>query len=226
MKTNNILLERLEYLFDLASKSLSTRFSTEDSFFIHYWVKREPFNEFKVASLSFILNLYGVNHPYYINFKQSVDQNKPECVEAGRGIINSIRTEIEKDWLSTFKGLLSAEIFSDFLDMAEYLLEQDYKDAAAVIIGSTLEEHLKQLSRKYNIPVENEKNGKLIPKKADTLNNELVTASVYNLLDKKNVTAWLDLRNKAAHGKYDEYSKEQVENMLRGIMDFLSRNTI
>ena len=226
MNTNKILVERVDYLLDLASKSLSTQYKTEDSFFVHYWVSSGSFQEFETASLSFILNLYGKNHPYYTRFKETVNKYKPNDVEAGRGILNSIKAEIERGWLTTVKGLVSAEIFSDFLETAEYLLEQRYKDPAAVIVGSTLEEHLRQLCRKNHITVEDLKGGKLIPKRADSLNNDLYTANIYNKLDQKNITAWLDLRNQAAHGHYSEYKQEQVENMLKGVMEFMIRNSI
>jgi hypothetical protein len=105
--------------------------------------------------------------------------------------------------------------------MADHLLEQGYKDPSAVIIGSVLEEHLRKLCEKVGIPVA-QSNG--TPKKADALNSELAGASVYSKLDLKNVTAWLDLRNKAAHGRYGEYTKEQVELMLQSIRDFSTRH--
>jgi hypothetical protein len=52
------------------------------------------------------------------------------------------------------------------------------------------------------------------------------TFAVYNKLDHKNVIAWLDLRNNAAHGKYNEYTQEQVELMLSSVSDFISRNQV
>lgn len=226
MNTNVILLERVDHLISLADISLKTRFRTEDSFSYYYWVTVEPYKEFETASLSFIIDLYGEKHPYYIRFKESVNRSKPDCVESGKGILNSIKTEIERGWLTTVKGLVSAEIFTDFLETAEYLLEQKYKDPAAVIIGSTLEEHLRQLCRKNNLAVEDLKNSKSIPKKAETLNTDLASAGVYNKLDQKNVTAWFDLRNKAAHGHYSEYGQEQVENLLRGVTEFMTRHSI
>jgi len=39
----------------------------------------------------------------------------------------------------------------------------------------------------------------------------------------KNVTAWLDLRNKAAHGKYDEYNRQQVQLMHQAVFEFMTR---
>ncbi|MGZ5243856.1 MAG: hypothetical protein ACXWEY_11920 [Bacteroidia bacterium] len=131
-----------------------------------------------------------------------VRQSYPSDTQRGRGILTAIKSEIDGGWLNSIKGLISAEIFSDFIEMSQHLIEEGYKDPAAVMIGSVLEEHLRQLAQKNGISVVNIKDNKPIPKKANLLNAELAQASIYNKLDQKNVTAWLDLRNKAAHGKY------------------------
>ena len=107
--------------------------------------------------------------------------------------------------------------------MASYLLSEGYKDPAAVMIGSVLEEHLRQLCTRNSITTFNLKDGRQIPKKADTMNNELAAAGVYGKLEQKNVVAWLDLRNKAAHGLYGDFRKEQVHIMEMGVTDFISR---
>lgn len=133
------------------------------------------------------------------------------------------RSLIKQLVLLTLEKSVSAEIFSDFLEMATHLLEQDYKDPAAVMIGSVLEENLRQLCHSAGTATEIEKEGVLIPKKADRLNSDLAKAEVYTKLDQKSVTVWLDLRNKAAHGKYNEYGKEQVELMMQGVTEFLAR---
>ena len=61
------------------------------------------------------------------------------------------------------------------------------------------------------------------PKKADTLNAELAKKTVYDELEQKSVTAWLGLRNDAAHGSYDEYDATQVRLMVDNVRAFLSR---
>ena len=93
------------------------------------------------------------------------------------------------------------------------------------MIGSVLEEHLRNLCGKRGISVEIIKDGKPLSKKADLLNSELSASDVYNKLDQKSITSWLDLRNKAAHGKYSDYTKEQVEIMYQGVLNFISRTT-
>ena len=46
----------------------------------------------------------------------------------------------------------------------------------------------------------------------------------YGKLDQKSVTAWLDLRNDAAHARYDNYDKGQVEALIRDVRAFTLRH--
>lgn len=219
------LVDRVNHLLDLANRTYETKQFTTGHF-ASAWVDRELFWEFRTSSLSFILNLYGNKHPYYTDYERLVRKNIPQDTLEGRAILRSIKNEIDRGWLMTMKGILSAEIFSDFLDMADHLLTEGYKDPAAVMIGSILEEHLRQLCAKFEIPIGEEKFGKMITRKADALNSDLTKNEVYNKLDQKNVTAWLDLRNKAAHGKYNDYNLQQVEFMKDGVTEFITRTKI
>lgn len=126
------------------------------------------FYNFKTASLSLIRSIYSEEHPFYHQFNVSVHRSITTSVEIGKGILNAAKKEIENGWLFSIKGIIAAEIFSDFLEMAEYLLSEGFKDPAAVMIGSVLEEHLRQLCKKHNIDIEYLKDGKPYPKKADT----------------------------------------------------------
>lgn len=122
--------------------------------------------------------------------------------------------------MRTIEELIHASVFADFLEMASELLEKSYKDPAAVIAGSVLEEHLRKLCDRSGIDVEAD--GK--PRKADSLNTDLARQTVYNKLEQKNVTAWLGLRNHAAHGDYDQYDAAQVGAMIQNVRDFLTRH--
>lgn len=147
-------------------------------------------------------------------------QNYIFTVQPLLGILKALRTDYKAGHLQAVHELIHADVFSDFLEMADYLLGEGYKDPAAVLAGGVLEEQLRKLCQKNGIEVE--KSGRA--KKADTLNSELAKEKVYERLDQKSVTAWLDLRNNAAHGKYDEYTKEQVALMVQGIRDFIVRH--
>jgi hypothetical protein len=136
------------------------------------------------------------------------------------GILMALKIAYEAGYLATVSDLLHADMFSSFIDMATYLLSEGYKDPSAVIVGSVLEEHIRQLCIKSNIPVE--VSGR--PKKTEQMNADLATQTIYSKLDQKSVTSWLDLRNKAAHGRYGEYSKEQVALLIQSVQDFITRN--
>jgi hypothetical protein len=136
------------------------------------------------------------------------------------GVVDALHHDLQQGFTKSIEELLHADVFSDFLEMAQHLLDSGYKDAGAVIAGTTLEAHLKQLATKFGVPTD--KDGK--PKKADSLNTDLVKEDAYSKLDQKNVTAWLGLRNNAAHGNYTEYDKTQVSLMIQSIRDFVTRN--
>jgi len=149
-----------------------------------------------------------------------VSSHFPPAVNPLIGVLNALRFEYANDYLRTVQELIHADMFGDFLAMSEHLLEEGYKDPAAVLVGSVLEEHLRKLAIKNGIGILKPDG---LPKKADSINSEMASASAYSMLDQKSVTAWLDLRNKAAHGKYAEYAKEQVSLMIQGIQNFLAR---
>ena len=192
----------------------------------YYWgIDNQEIPGLWAAGRSFIKSVYGVDHPHYRVFSTFSRELCEDDLKSCISILISIKEEIEGGWLTSLKGLVSAEIFSDFLEMAEHLLTEGYKDPAAVMIGSILEEHLRQLctAKGIDLSFTNSK-GELSPKKADVLNADLRKAGAYNQLDQKQVTFSLGLRNDAAHGHYHKYTKEQVELMFQGVQNFIARN--
>ena len=127
-------------------------------------------------------------------------------------------------YMQSAEELIHGELFSDFLEMASYLLDEGYKDPAAVLGGASLEGHLRQLAKRLGIEATVTTSSSVRPKNTESLNMEIAKSTAYSVLDQKNVTAWLDLRNKAAHGHYSTYTTEQVAIMLAGVRDFITRN--
>ncbi len=186
----------------------------------------ERFATFRASGLSYLRGVFGADHPYYTDFDSRVVDARPFDLSVGMGIITAAREEIEGGWLRSTRGLISAEIFGDFLEMAHHLLEEGYKDAAAVVAGSALEEHLRHLADASGVPSTVDRGGREAPKKADQLNSDLAAAKVYSKLEQKNVTAWLGIRNSAAHGEYGEYEQSHVSLMVEGIRQFIIRVSV
>jgi len=188
-------------------------------------IKESHFSSYKTGVLSFLKSLLGPDDLYYNRFYNGVTYYTDYTFALAIDLLQRVKKDVDDGWLLNIKGVVSAELFTDFLDMAEHLLDEDYKDPSAVIIGSVLEENLRQLSLKNGLPISqiDSKSGKMKPLKAEFLNTELSKNNVYNLLYQKSVTAWIDLRNKAAHGQYGEYDINQVRAFLQFVRDFAAK---
>ncbi len=137
------------------------------------------------------------------------------------GVLRALKEDVNAGWLKTVEELVHADTFSDFLEQARELNSKRYKNAAAVIAGTVLESHLRLLCDKHSIPT-------TLPagrhKTADSMNSELAKGGVYNQLQQKQVTAWLGIRNAAAHGKYSEYTGADVVSLISGVEQFIINN--
>jgi hypothetical protein len=58
--------------------------------------------------------------------------------------------------------------------------------------------------------------------KLDRMNADLCKAGVYNMAKQKQITAWADLGNKAAHGDWKAYSDSDVRAFLAGAQQFVA----
>ena len=143
--------------------------------------------------------------------------SREEAVEEGlQGVLRALRADYEADRLQTFQELVHAELFSDFLAMADHLLQEGFKDPAAVLAGGVLEEHLRKLCEKHGLPLSERP-------KLDSMNADLTKAGAYGKNDQKQITAWAGIRNDAAHANFGTYQKEAVGLMVMGIREFISR---
>ena len=150
--------------------------------------------------------------------------NSQEAVSFVLSALRALQMAYTSGYMQTFHELVHAELFSDFLEQAEYLLVSKFKDAAAVIAGGVLEEHLRKLCNKMGIAtVQTDKHGKTTPKKLDTINTELAKASVYDKNEHKQVTAWAGVRNDAAHGDYGNYDAAKVGLMIQWLRGFVAK---
>lgn len=133
------------------------------------------------------------------------------------GILRGIKSDLESGMLADVRQLLRAEIFSDFLEMAAHLLEEGYKDPAAVVLGAVLEDSLRKLAESRGLAT-NSPAGKALT--IDPLNVALAKDGAYNALVQKQITSWANLRNDAAHGRFVAYDEGQVKHMMQFLEKF------
>lgn len=141
------------------------------------------------------------------------------------GILRALRADIVHDGLKSFAELLHADQLGDFLAQANALAESGYRAAAVVVAGATLEEHLRQLSRRHAVDTIDAGGG---PRQAAALNSDLYSrASAYTKAEHAQVDAWQKCRNMAAHGDplfTTAFDVGDVRRLIEGIGDFVRRH--
>ena len=171
-----------------------------------------------------VARIVGCKSEYYKDI-ETILKNNLNSGENLRDIIGTVialKSDLQNDYLKSLNDIIKSEVFSDYLEMAEHLLTEGYKDPSAVLIGSTLEIHLRELCLLNGIDIDNKNSkGNVVPKKADSINSDLAKAKIYSTTYQKQVVAWLGIRNSAAHGKYSDYSNEEVKLMLQGVRLFV-----
>ena len=166
-------------------------------------------------SLSILSRTFGSDSVHYRNFERLFPKfrNYSPVTQALR-VSRAAKEDYEQGFLFDTRTLIEAEVFDDFLEQAEHLLGSGYYQPSAVVIGSVLEDGLRKLCFKHEIPLS-------AKPKLDTMNADLAKRGVYNKLTQKHVTALADIRNKAAHGEWDEFTNHDVEDMLRSVRQFM-----
>ena len=166
-----------------------------------------------VASL--LQQVFGRESVHYVAFKEHLS-NFHQSYEAGfrnlQAVLLAAKDDYQGGYIFSIRGLVKAEVLVHAMTQALELLDAGYKDPACVLVGVSLEVTIKELAERQA----------LSPAKLEVLNAGLCKAGTYNLAKQKQVTAWADLRNKAAHGTWGAYSSEDVRDMHRGVERFIA----
>ncbi len=129
-----------------------------------------------------------------------------------RAVFEAAKEDYEGGYLNSLRLLVQAEVFDSELEQASELLASGYIPAAAVTAGVVLEAGLREWCIDKGIGI-----GKL-----DKMNSDLAKADAYNKLVQKQITALADIRNSAAHGHHDQFSKANVADMITEVQRILA----
>ena len=129
------------------------------------------------------------------------------------GMVEAAKRDFDAGLLTDMRSLITAEVFADFIEQAEHLLEAGYYVPAASLTGAVLEDTLRKLCDKNNLSLPN-------VTKIDRLNADLAKAGIYDKLIQKRITALADIRNNADHGHFDKFRREDVEDMVKWVRSF------
>jgi hypothetical protein len=205
----NRILERLNSLISMGEQVLRSPVSDR------YYVDAGLVQKWRTSSLAFLEATFGSDSIHYRDFEERCKFSNRSEAERGLAILESAKESIEAGYLQKVETLVSASVFSDFLEMAEHLLDNGYKDPAASLIGAVLEDGLRRICGSSNLAVKSDDN-------ISSLNKRLADNSAYNRLQQREIEVWNKLRDYADHGHFDEYKADDVADMLKGVRNFLS----
>lgn len=218
MKLEQKVIDRISRLIAQAENITRSRQSRSGGNVISFrddYVNFELATQWATSSLSLLGRVFGKASEHYMKFSdlfENITDYHPFI--QGLGILKAAKDDYENGFLFETKVLIEAEVFVDFLEQAEYLLNAGYFGPSAVIAGSVLEDGLRKLCDRQGIVLPDKP-------KLDTMNAELAKSGLYSTLIQKRVTALADIRNKAAHGKWNDFAKEDVNQMLSQVRSFM-----
>lgn len=137
----------------------------------------------------------------------------------------AIRSDFDADLLEDMGTKIEAEVASDYMSQADELLTEGQAGKndhvpAAVLAGAVLEKTLRTLCERQSpaIPI---KNAKGEPLMLFDLTHALKKSGLFNQVKATQLEGWARIRNHAAHGEFDQFTRQDVETMVKGIKDFL-----
>lgn len=139
-----------------------------------------------------------------------------------RAALRALRRDIEAGAVHRYEELINAGVLADIIEQGEHLLENGYAQAAVVLFGGALEEHLRKLCNAWSVPLLNARGE---PQKASMLNDQLAKSGAYTKPDHDMVAAWLKIRNLAAHSKPElsNHTADELRMMAQGIRGVIAR---
>lgn len=212
MKTNPLVSQRFQELSDKATAIAQAKtldFVSRDDGTKWYNINAAEFSGWATSVLNLLQRVFGEESIHFKHFSRDAAKvgDSEYSFRGAVAIFNSAREDYEGGYLFNLQSLVKAEVFDDMLEQAQALLTAGYKDPACVVAGVALETTLKDLCSRSGIA----------HAKLDKMNADLAKAGLYNKGMQKQITAWADRRNSAAHGDWSAYTNADVDDMIKGV---------
>ncbi len=137
------------------------------------------------------------------------------------GTLHGLKRDYENGFWGSLEERVVANISADYMTQVEGLLNEGQPGQYDHVPGAVLEDALRRLCDRQTPQVPTDKpNGR--PKALNALIQDLQKANAFNKLKAQQLRGLAQVRNSAAHGKFDEFNREDVELMVKGVKNFLA----
>ncbi len=148
--------------------------------------------------------------------------DKASSIELLVGQLKALRSDIEGGYLRRWEERVRAELFSDLLDVAGHFLADGFKDAAAIMAGGALEQHLRNLCVRHQLFARND--SRLERVSLQQLREKLFQHKAFDPSTNRNIKNWAKTRNRAAHRNDPPVDDREIKIMIDGIRHFIEKH--
>jgi len=211
MHLDPIIIRRFKELNAKAEAALAAKvvdFTTTEGK-PYYKIPSGLYKEWATNVLNLLHRTFGESSVHYKNLADHYAKFEGwvSDFDDSYGIFRAAREDYEGGYLFNIRTLAKAEVLSDAISQAKELLSSGYKDPACILARVSLEAALKDLASRHGVT-----EGKL-----DRMNADLTKAGAYNMAKQKQITAWAEIGNKAAHGDWTQYTAQDAIAMVAGV---------
>ncbi len=218
MHIDEKIKRRIDELIATGEQVLATKRSLPKGVHGDHRLDGQMASQWVTSVQNLLARVFGLESEHYKNFSLQVSMSLTfSPIYRAQGILKAAKDDYENEQLFEVRRLIEAELFDDFLEQSEHLLNSGYYQPAAVITGCVLEDGLRKLCEKESISLQSKP-------KLDTMNADLAKAGVFSKLVQKQITALADLRNKAAHGQWDQFAKDDVVEMIQAVRRIMEKH--
>jgi len=189
-------------------------------------IDKAAFFQWKVNCVSLISQIIPSHHIHHKSVEVFRDlMPVVDHLRWGLSTLKALKEDFRRGFLGDLLLQVESELVADYMGQAENLLKEGQLGKfdhvpAAVLCGALLEKALRDFCDKQEPPISKTKqNGD--PKSLNPLIDDLKKAGVFNEAKAKQLRAWTDIRNHAAHGEFDQFTRKDVEQMIKGVKNFL-----
>lgn len=163
--------------------------------------------------------IYGEDSEHFYEFVESFhpklhEKYSQEAIANATAVLTSAKEQVESGLLYKIEDLVAADFFDSVIEQSKELLKKGFKDPAAILGRVVIERTFKSICKKNDIEFSKDNT-------ASILNDNLKKGGVFTQSQWRLIQSYIDIGNNAAHGKFDQYSKEDVNKMLEYIENHL-----
>jgi hypothetical protein len=179
-----------------------------------YIEEQVPLYKWLVQVENLFSSVFGEKSAHYSQARKILDDHPHSAWEVNKivGILTGALGDLEDGFLVNQEHLIAGVVLDSVIEQARFLLKSGFKDPAAVLCRVVVEDVLQRISVEEGLDPS---------RKASALNDALRNCERYTKPQWRMIQSWLDIGNLSAHGKFSDFTEDDVRQMVSDVERFV-----